>query len=77
MANGKVSVPTMFISAALALVVGTQVWAAREIMEHGKTIAAMEVEQRYSDQEREETRAWRERIENKIDAIEATVSGGD
>jgi septal ring factor EnvC (AmiA/AmiB activator) len=49
----------------------------QERHENAKAIAAMQVEQRYSDQERADTKAWRERIENKIDAIEAKLTGGD
>jgi hypothetical protein len=77
MATSKVSVPQVLVSVALTAVVATQAWSLTQIIDHGKTIAAMEVEQRYSDQERADTKAWRERIENKIDAIEAKLTGGD
>ena len=75
MANGKATnIPMVVVAVALTACIGTQAWALKTIIEHGKAIAAMQVEQRYSDTERADTKAWRQRIENKIDANAAALA---
>lgn len=74
MPNGKVSVPTVFVSAALTLVAGSQVWSISQIVELGKAEAASQVENEYRDRYQAETNARLERIENKIDANAAALA---